>query len=189
MTRIDEFLAYYKDYESLLRDNGYNAKDVEDESDEFTGARLRMCRMFRNYLSHQNDPGFLDISDTQLKFIKERLNSLVIQGDILKKHLKTAAAGVCSDKDKCCDAVVKMAKLKTENVVVTMASGYGVVSIFDVTMAALASKTNKVGSLKYKKNYILMPPETLMSDVPKDRIVICTSDGKETGKLVGVMYP
>ncbi len=189
MTRVEEFLAAFRDYETLLRDNGQTTKDLEDESDDATGARLRICRIFRNYLSHQNDPGFLEISDSQLKFMKDRANELAMQGDILKKHLRTVASGVCNDKDKCSDVVAKMAKLKTENIVVSMTTGYGIVNIFDMSMAALSSKTTRVGSIRYKRNYIILPPQTMMQDVPKDQIIICTSDGKESGKLLGVVYP
>jgi hypothetical protein len=101
MNNIKEFLKLYKDYETLIRNKGLDCKNVEDVSDETTGSRLRMCRLFRNYLSHQNDPGFLEVSDSMLHFLEDQTLTLIMEKDILQKHLKRPVSGTCSLSDKC----------------------------------------------------------------------------------------
>lgn len=188
MKNTDALLALYREYETLMRDKGLDCKEFEDKSDDVTGNRLRMCRLFRNYLSHQNDPGFLEVSDAQVKFLKDQVEMLKYEDDVVKKHIKTVAAGTCSEKDKCSDVVLKLSKLKSTEIVVITSTGYGIASIYDVMTKALESKTTKMSSVKLKKNYVLVEASRKMCDVPTGRTVICTSDGTADGKLIGVLY-
>lgn len=187
MKRTEQFLGLYREYESLMRDRGLDCKEFEDTADDLLSNRLRMCRQFRNYLSHNNDPGFLEISDDQMKFLQERVDSLKMEDDALKKHLKTVNAGTCSEKDKCGDVLAKMVKLKCTEMVAVLSTGYGLVSIYDVSKALLDSKATKIGAVKMTKKFKFAEPLTVMSKVPKTTI-ICTDDGTSDGKLIGVCY-
>lgn len=170
-----------------MRDRGLDCKEFEDQADDLLSNRLRTCRQFRNYLSHTNDPGFLEISDAQIKFLQERVNSMKMEDDVLKKHLKTAAAGTCNEKEKCSDVLAKMSKLKCTVLVAVTANGYGLVNIYDVAKAALANKATKISALKMTKKFKFIKPLTPMPEVPKT-VIICTDDGTASGKLVGVCY-
>ena len=44
------------------------------------------------------------------------------------------------------------------------------------------------GTGKFKKDYILISPDTEMSDVPVNSNILCTQDGSATGKIIGVLY-
>lgn len=189
MKNSDALLSLYREYESLLRDKGIEPKDYEESRDDKESNRLRMCRLFRNYLSHQDDAGFLDVSDSMIKFMRDKINEIKFEDDVVKKHLKTVAAGTVTDKDKCTDAMLKLNKLKSEEIVVVTASGFGIATVYDVAMKTLESKTSKMMSLKTKKNFVLSDPLRKISDCPKDKIIVCTSDGTESGKLLGVVYP
>lgn len=187
MKKTEEFLGLYREYESLMRDRGLDCKEFEDQADDLLSNRLRTCRQFRNYLSHTNDPGFLEISDAQIKFLQERVDSMKMEDDVLKKHLKTVAAGTCNEKEKCSDVLAKMSKLKCTVFVVITANGYGLVNIYDVAKSVLASKATKISALKMTKKFKFAEPLTCMTEVPKT-VIICTDDGTASGKLVGVCY-
>lgn len=188
MKNTDELLSLYREYETLMRDKGLDCKEFEDKADDATGNRLRMCRLFRNYLSHQNDPGFLEVSDTQIKFLRAQVEVLKYEDDVVKKHLKTVISGTCTEKDKCWDVLPKLNKLKLTGIIVVTSDGYGVASIHDILTSAMVSKTAKMSTVKLKKNYVVVEPTRKMRDVPVDKIVICTADGTADGKLLGVLY-
>ena len=93
----EKLLSSYKDYESLVRDTGRDPKEVEDQAPELEGQRLRMCRLFRNYLSHVNDPGFLEPTAKMTGFLARRVTELKMAGDA------GVGAGGLSDQERLCN--------------------------------------------------------------------------------------
>lgn len=65
-----EFLKKYREYESLLLEHGSNYKQAEDSASGITQKRMRICRQLRNYLVHQEDSGFIQISKKQIHFLQ-----------------------------------------------------------------------------------------------------------------------
>ncbi len=189
MKSENEFLSVYREYESFIRDQGIEPKDHEEKVDDMTANRLRMCRQMRNYLSHQNDPGFLNISDNQIAFLRAYTESLKMKGDVVKKHLKSVTMATCLDSDKCGDVLKKMVKLKVNDIVVISKKGFGVANIYDIIAKAIESKTTKMALVKTKQAYKIVPPTMKMDDVPLGSVIICTQDGTDTGKVLGVIYP
>ncbi len=185
---IDRFLALYREYETLVRDEGMEPKDVEDASDDLTQNRLRMCRQFRNYLSHQNDPSFLDVSDAMLRFMQSNVDRRRNRRDTLKKHIKPASTSVVRAKDKVGVALERMVALKSDRLVVVADDGvFGIVSIYDVVSAYLESKATKVGTLKQSRKLAIGAP-TDDNKAYADDVVVCTADGTLTGAVIGVRY-
>ena len=62
-TNADRFLSLYREFETLLRDDGKDYKELEESADDLLQNRLRINRQLRNYLTHNHDAGFLEISD------------------------------------------------------------------------------------------------------------------------------
>lgn len=189
MRQSETFLKLYRDYETILRERGIDPKDYEEKVSDTIGGRLRMCRMFRNYLAHNNDEGFLEVSTAQLKFLSQYISTLKTDEDILKKHIKTVAAGMCEEKDKCCDALTKISKLKTSTIVVMTKDGPKTASFYDIVPVYMNSKAGKLSDVKMSKDYIISDKLAKMCDLPKDRIIICTEDGTLSSKVLGVFYP
>ena len=186
MVNDKKFLNSYKDYETILRTNGIDPKDYEDKADELTSNRLRISRQMRNYMSHQNDPGFLEPSDLQIKFLDQQIKTLTVADDIAKKHVKKKL--VCKDTDKASDVARIMAKAKVTEIVVTRKDGtYEIVIIYDVLTAALESKTTKIAAIKGKKPKFISAV-TKMCDIAPDTLYVCTDDGTKDGKFVGTLY-
>ena len=184
----EKFLNLYREYETLVRNKGLDPRTIEDTSeDALLQGRLRLCRQFRNYLSHQNDAGFLEISSEMLKFMQTQVDQLKLEGDPLKKHIKTVNAGTVSDKDKVSVALEKMVKLKTNSIIVRTDSGYSLVSIYEVAKALLKSKTIRINTLKTTKKFSFAAPLDDASTLPSG-IIICTKNGKDDGDLLGIRY-
>lgn len=185
MVNDKKFLNSYKDYETTLRANGIDPKEYEDTADELTSNRLRISRQMRNYMSHQNDPGFLEPSDLQIKFLDQQVKQLTMADDIAKKHVKKNL--VCKDADKACDVAKIMAKNKVTEIVVTRKTGYETVTIYDVLAAALESKTTKIAAVKGKKPKFISAV-TKMCDITPGVLYVCTDDGTKDGKYIGALY-
>lgn len=193
MTNADKFLELYREYETLLRDAGLDYKVLEEQSDDLLQNRLRMNRQMRNYLTHNHDVGFLDISDKQLLFISDLIKEQKQSMDILKKHIKTSKVAACRYDDTLEDVIQKMTKLKVERLPVYCDDCvYGFVSVYDVVKAYMSEKRLKTTKLsvvlKLDKKVFCMKPDTLMSDVFTSGLneICCTDTGDKKGKLLGV---
>lgn len=191
MTKQEKFLNLYKDYETLVRSAGQDPKLLEDTMDEVRGGRMRQCRLFRNYMSHNNDNGFLEPTDAMMKFLESEVLDWKMRGDVVKKHLKSAAQSICSPKDKCSDVLAKMSKLKTD-VLIVSDDGFYTVSLWDVLNLFLASKSRATVSIKDVKSgakkVSVVGPTVSISDIDRNVVTVCTSDGTADGKLLGTVW-
>ena len=188
--QTDKFLSLYKDYETTVRDAGEDPKLVEDAMDEVRGGRMRLCRQFRNYLSHSNDPGFLEPTDAMVRFMESELKERQMRGDVAKKHLKSVATSICVPKDTVTIALTNMDKLKTDKIVVydEKVHQYKVVNIWDTSDALMKSKVTKISVVKDSKELVaFVSPTTPMSEISREALVVCTSDGTSEGKLLGLV--
>ncbi len=189
MNNNDKLLSLYREYETILRDRSTDSKEYEEKMDEKTGARLRMCRLFRNYLSHQDDVAFLSASDAQIKFLESKIKELKVADDTVKKHMKTVAAAMCTDTDRCTDVTKKMSKLKVTEIIVVRKSGAcELCSIFDIANSALETKTSRMTTVKGKKPKQYVSPVQKFNTVTGDSVFIVPDNGREDGKLLGVLY-
>ncbi len=194
MINDKKFLNEYKEYETMIRSLGSEPKLYEETQDEVTEARLRMCRTFRNYFSHQKDPGFIEVTDKMLKWFQGMVKKLKTNGDTVRKHMKKLDIATVTDKDKCADILPKFKKLKVDALPVISSGAkdkaqvLGVITLIDAAMALAESKTIKVTYVKMTLKHKFVTPETAMEDVPEsDQPIIVTSDGTENGQILGVL--
>ena len=188
MATIQQFLDAYKTYETILREQGVDTKIFEEQSDDLTANRLRMCRVMRNYSSHNNDNAFLSVSDTQLKFLQKVADEQRMSGDVVKKHLKSVKTATCTLKDKCTDVLQRMIKLHVTALPVWDKDVLGIVSIYDVSTLVLESRTKKISDVKkLGKDFIIVAPDMKWCDLPKHTIAFCTKDGTPDTSLLGVV--
>lgn len=185
------FLNLYKDYETIVRNHNLEPIDVENNSDEVTQGRLRLCRQFRNYLSHNNDVGFLEPTSKMIDFLDKQYQNYVLQDDIVKMHLKSANISICDSSDDCTVALEKMCRLKRNYLIIYYSDcfKYGIVSIYDVIVAVSKSKSSSLSHVKCMNKMALniVTPTTLLSDIDTSILTICTSDGTAMGKCLGTL--
>lgn len=96
MTKIQsDFLEYYKKLEGILRDNSRMVKDYEEYLSESDGNKLRLCRMIRNFLSHEKDgEKYAEVSPALLEFLQNMVWNLS-EGEIpVSKKMKATNSGV-----------------------------------------------------------------------------------------------
>ena len=190
----DSFLSTYKEFETLLRELGLDYKEIEDQTTEVNRNRMRILRMMRNFLSHNDDDDFVTANDTQIEYLRYLINLYRLKGDIVKKHTKTLHTGACCITDKCVDAADKLCKLKVSAIPVydDKQKILGLVTPYDILPVLSTSKAKTLSDVKkFSKDYICLPANTLMSeidDIDSDKLICCTEDGKATGKLLGVLF-
>ena len=187
--KTDKLLSQYRIYENLVRDSGQDPKDVEDGMAEADAARMRMIRQFRNFLSHQEAPGFLEPTDKMLAFLDAQVKDWAMRGDVARKHLRTPAASVCDEAETCAEGIAKLAKLKrTKLVVRDKAGGYGLCEIYALASLVASSKSVKLRvAPRLKERPVFVAPDVPVEKIDRDRVNICTADGTASGKLLGVV--
>lgn len=190
MNNNEKFLALYKDYETLVRNRtDKDPKDYEEVQGDLEMNRLRMCRQFRNYLSHQNDGRFLAVSDVQLKFMESVVDSLKKSGDTVKKHLKSPAAATVSVNEACKEALLKIASLTADRIVVVSKDGsYGIASVYDIIKESQKNPKAKMSGVKAKKSYEIVEPTVEYAQLPSIGTFVCEDNTKGDKKLLGVIY-
>lgn len=187
-SKTEQLLALYREYEGLVRDAGYDVKFFEDGMDSVMGDRMRMVRQFRNYLSHHNDPGFLEPTDRMIAFLNKQLTDWKMRGDVVKKHVKSVSYSMCTDKDRCVDAIAKMAAMKRDKIVMMTGSGLVLVSMYDITPLAFTAKSAKMSVAKVlKEKPVFVGPLTDMAGLDKTHVHVCTDDGTPNGKVMGTV--
>lgn len=192
MTVQDRYLGLYRQYENLLRDDGKDPKSVEQElevSNPGKAARLRMCRLFRNYMTHENDPGFLSQTDLMEEFLGAEITAMQTKLDVAKKHLRPPAQSIFDEKAKCSEIIEKVVKSKVGFFVRANVDGsYDILDAFAVMALYVGSKAAKLSvakCLRMKPQFC--GPTDLYSALDRGRIIICTSDGTPQGKPLGVV--
>lgn len=191
MTAQESYLTLYKSYENALRDLGMDPRQVETDletTDPSKAARLRMCRLFRNYLAHENDPGFLVPSDRMTDFLEREVFDLKVRNDSVKQHTKPAGSYIFEDTAKCADVLAKLVSTKQSFVIRHSKSGYDICSLYDIMALYLSSKAAKMSVVKAARmKPVFAAPTDKFAELDPSKITICTADGKPDGKLIGVV--
>lgn len=185
--KTEKLLSMYRAYEGLVRDSGQDPKDLEQGLEGPLSSEMTMIRQFRNFLSHVDDPGFLEPTDKMLKVLEAQVRDWSMRGDVAKKHAKAAA--VLSGTDKCADAVARLAKLKLEKAACAMPDGtYAIYDVYALATAALADRRSKVMSVKpLREKPAFVGPAAPVRSVDLSRVTLCTADGTGSGKLCGMV--
>lgn len=196
MSYNSKFLEKYKELEMLLRTQNIDFKNYEEEQEDSIKQKLRICRMMRNYLSH-NDIIFIEATKEQINFIQNTIDNQRLKGDIVKKHLGRINNFTCSLYDKCSDVLEIMSKRQITEYPVLIESRNGsvyeikIVSIFDVSKAVLESKTNRIKDIQntLSDDIIFVDPIEDYLSLDHSKITFCTDDGTSSGKLLGFVKP
>lgn len=193
MSSTEEFLNLYKEFESVLRDKRIDYRDFESMLDDATENKLRVCRRLRNFLSHNNNDGFVVISEKQIAFMKEIIENQKGNADVLQRYVKPAALSSCNINETCKESLVKFSKLDTECLPVYDASRgiLGLISSVDVIMRMARNKDAIIKEIPVStKNIACFAADTPIDKIKqcKASVICCTDDGSAFGKLLGVYF-
>lgn len=185
----EEFLTTYRTFEETLRSEDppltvYEYSGRFDENDN-NSKRLQLCRLTRNYLSHQPDD-FITPSSEMIAFLQEKTE------EILRKHktakdIMTRMTPLTPDT-KVSEAAAKLGSKKPFLVVCD--KDKQVIGLFtrETVRKAVVEKTHSktiktAGGLE--KPIAFATPDALAEDVFS--LTIITSDGSSKGTYKGVV--
>lgn len=194
----DNFISAFKRVEQLIRNypgapDGANFKWLEDRITEpKTQSKMRMCRMIRNYVQHEEDYSeFIGIADGMISF----LNSLYAQ---LSKTTGVYGAVMSNpisvnEQDTLASAA-KLVKQGHESVMVVSNDGIfrGWITPEFFLQRAVNGCTggfvsNSVDLLDRDNTVFVKTDDVVPKDRPKCRIVVTTT-GNSYGMVKGVVY-
>ena len=178
-----KFLTLYRAYESYLREQGMEYKAVEDAATGQKQDRMRICRQIRNYLVHQEDAGFLAVSDLQLQFLETLCTEAKHGRDTAGDHTEPLVGAGCTPEDSP-ETVLKRMRQNRKNVLL------GEVSLIQVALAlSKGSKQIGDGIRKFPEPPLILPADTLYKDVLEQLetvpVICITEDGTRNGHLYG----
>ena len=192
MTR-SKFLENYKELEKTLALIG---TDVLNYENIFTNSedsnKLKLCRMTRNYLQHNNDQNFVEPTDKMIKFLENLNKSLLAKTETNgKKMVKTDKIKV-DINDRLDEVLPILAKYKLLLVYDKNAfKGIYKTSTYlnfalknKITKTAKVSIFEKPGKVYVAKNAQYSISLDLLANNP---VVFVTETGKEKEEILGVL--
>lgn len=187
MTKQETFIVRWKEYETLLRDSGTDIKDAENSACDMEAGRLRICRQIRNYLTHVDDCGFINVSDKMISFIEDKIRAVKEEGDTARKHVRKPSSCMLEPDSSCSDAFTLFRKLKCTDLLVRLENGaYGVLNIYDAVGHDPADTVSTVRTKKTVPCYC--SPLDSYHALDRSSFVLCTDDGTPGGKLMGQVF-
>lgn len=193
MALCDDFLARYKLFETLLRDNNTDVRTLEagcEASEPQRCARIRIMRQFRNYLTHESDPGFLMPTEKMQEFLESEIRVLEDKDDIARQHLRGSKNRMFDDAQTCEQALQVLVGTKDAVCVRvnTKEGTYSLLHVSSIIAAFMANKRTKLAAVKpmARKPLFARPSDKILS-LDRDRVYICTDTGKPDGEALGVI--
>jgi len=180
MNTNEQFLSEYKHLEQELRYDGLSVLDYENSLTGNTAEKLKVCRIMRNYLSH-NDTVFIAASREQVEFLAKCCESVRQQSSTAKDYMKR----------------VKLFNTKTPiKDMLTTADKYGFAIIELIDNYYIITNDMIIHQLANNHKYIDIPKRqpkntyitkmTRLEELTKN-IYIITDNGAATGKYLGVL--
>ncbi len=177
----EDFLNAYKDLESELRETGLTVLDYENGLKAGNLEKLKVCRIMRNYMSH-NDKTFLIASKDQVKFLNELALEIRKTFHTVKDEMKKLRP-IPNAKTPIKDVIV--AVNKNGYAVMTNKKDLYIVDK-DILISELAKGNKKIIFPARLPKYSYTTKTEKISCLHKG-LYIVTSDGTETGKYEGIV--
>lgn len=97
---VEKYLQAYSKLETILKDVlGIAIKEYEDTLTDLNKQKLYICRVMRNYLAHNEDKKFIEISDNQGKFLEDLYKEVKEKKDLVKQHMQGRRSIVYAKED------------------------------------------------------------------------------------------
>ena len=160
MNKNTKYMELYRKFKSLIRTAGYESVKAYEDSlseDSKKQGKVRMCRVIRNYIEHE-DQAFVEATPEMINFIQGEIYLIDEQElPVKKKMMKTFIA----ENDPIMVAAAFMEKHKLSIIPVMNDKGFvssaiSAMSIMKIIASGDYSKTKKVNAIqsKYKFSFI-----------------------------------
>lgn len=195
MTKQEEFLDLYRQYESLLRNHNSMYSQVEENANDSLQNQLRITRQMRNFLSHNDSPSFLTISDKQIQLLQQLIQTEQEKDLLLKHCIQSPAKTAVKEHDTIQTVMTKLCKHQWNNILIYNHDCIlGTLNIYQLSKLFMKTKSIHVEITRqtygrYDKQFLCFAPETPMQNIypymDNETIICCTSDGTANGHFLG----
>lgn len=181
MSLVDKFLESYKNLEAELKAEGMTILDYENKMKDGTEKeRLKVCRIMRNYMSH-NDTVFLEATNEQIKFIDGLTLGIRRQAHTVKDEMKKVA--LVKETETLKNILPMIAKYP----IVPIATKIGVYLLDKDTFVTLLAKGEKKAVIPSRlPKYKYVDKNERMENLSSGTYIV-TSTGNDEGDYVGIL--
>ncbi len=177
----DKFLDAYRSLETELKLEGCGVLDYENTlTDKTTQERLKVCRIMRNYMAH-NDTTFLCSSTDQIRFLEQMASEIRKKAHTVKDEMKRVKALKASAPIK--EVIASLDKYPIA--VLESKAGFYLVDK-DILVHQLALGNKKVEIPARLPKYRYTTKDCRMEDLGRG-IYVVTADGTEKGAYLGIL--
>jgi predicted transcriptional regulator len=193
MTRNNKFMEIYRRFDACLKRNGFDSVKVYEESltnDQFKQGQVRICRMIRNYIEHENSD-FVEASDNMISFLEKITMEIDENETPVKKKMIPIKYGI-KDTDLILVAADFMIKRKAQLIPIFDKTDYaiGAITQSDIVRCIAAgdfTKAKKVSAILTAPKFGFVKDWMTMKQVRPmleghDKIYLVLNDAK---KVVG----
>ncbi len=179
MTANDKFLDAFRALDTELKLDGMTVLDYENGLDETNKEKLKVCRIMRNYMAH-NDMTFLGTTTDQVKFLEKLASEIRKKSHTIKDEIEKVTPLKYTVPIK--DVTAVLAK-HTVAVLETKSGLYLVDK--DMLIKQLALGNKKVSIPVKLPSYKYISKDERVQNIGRG-IYIVTSDGTKEGKYLGI---
>ena len=176
----DKFLEAFKQLETELKCENKTVLDYETSLQGTEQEQLKVCRIMRNYLSH-NDSRFLTASSAQVKFLNDLATTIRMSSSIVANFMKKIKA------IKATETIKNIIPLVDKFKIVPVETTNGIYLIDATILVNQINAGNKKIVLPKKlPKYKYTEKTTRIEDLDK-ALYIITDTGTSTGKYVAIL--
>lgn len=176
----EKFLDAFRALDTELKSDGMTVLDYENSLDTLDQERLKVCRIMRNYMAH-NDTTFLATTNEQIKFLDDqvveiRKNAHTVKDEMKKVKLIKATAAIK-------DVIASIDKFP----IVPIETKVGLYLVDkDTLIHNLAIGNKKIAIPARLPKYATIAKDERIENISSGTYVV-TSDGTVNGSYVGII--
>lgn len=177
----EKFLDAFRALDTELKSDGKTVLDYENTLESTEQERLKVCRIMRNYMSH-NDTTFLEATNEQITFLNEQVTYLRSLAHTVKDEMKRTKLVKATEYIKNIIPLVDKSKIipiETSNGIFLVDSNYLIHQL------SLGNKKLSFPNRFPKYNYVNKLDK--IEDLTKNSIYIVTDTGTKDGKYLGIL--
>lgn len=176
----EKFLDAFRALDTELKSDGSTVLDYENSLDTLGQERLKVCRIMRNYMAH-NDTTFLATTNAQIKFLEEQVTKIRKNAHTVKDEMKRVKLIKATAAIK--DVIASIDKFPIAPIE-TKAGLYLVDK--DILIHNLAIGNKKIAIPARLPKYAAIAKDERIENISSGTYVV-TSDGTINGAYVGII--
>lgn len=176
----EKFLDAFRALDTELKSDGSTVLDYENSLDTLSQERLKVCRIMRNYMAH-NDTIFLSTTNDQIKFLNDQVVEIRKKAHTVKDEMKkvklikatAAIKDVIASIDK-----FPIAPIETKTGIYLVDK--------DILIHNLAIGNKKIVVPAKLPKYLTIAKDERIENISAGTYIV-TSDGTNNGSYIGIL--